>query len=247
MAVNGSTIFTNTIKMSGEKALSLTLQSTFMSVSPSLTNRDNMTVMMWVRWSGGNAWQRIFDFGNSTDEYMFLTPSNGSEMRFVMKDNGDEQIISTTTMVTNTWKHIAVTFSKVGEGDGAKEHVELYIDGENVGSKDFSIFPSQIAPSLNFIGRSMFSSDPMLKGYVDDLRFYNYALTQDKIKETMTDTQARSKDHSDIPNAIEDFNTTGKGTPMAIYSLDGTKVTGMKKGMNIIKYSDGSTVKIIKK
>ncbi|MBR0049066.1 MAG: hypothetical protein IJP74_07095 [Prevotella sp.] len=247
MAVNGSTIFSNTIKMSGEKALSLTLQSTFMSVSPSLTNRDNMTVMMWVRWSGGNAWQRIFDFGNSTDEYMFLTPSNGSEMRFVMKDNGDEQIISTTTMVTNTWKHIAVTFSKVGEGDGAKEHVELYIDGENVGSKDFSIFPSQIAPSLNFIGRSMFSSDPMLKGYVDDLRFYNYALTQDKIKETMTDTQARSKDHSDIPNAIEDFNTTGKGTPMAIYSLDGTKVTGMKKGMNIIKYSNGSTVKIIKK
>ena len=32
----------------------------------------------WIRWNGGANWQRIFDFGNSTTHYMFLTPNVGS-------------------------------------------------------------------------------------------------------------------------------------------------------------------------
>ena len=247
MAVNGSTSFSTTIKKSGEKALNLSTGNTFMSVSPSLTNRDNMTIMMWVRWGSGNNWQRIFDFGNSTNEYIFLTPSNGSEMRFVMKDNGDEQILSTSKLGANAWKHIAVTFNKIGEGEDAKEHVELYIDGEKAGSKDFTIFPSQLTPSLNYIGRSMFYSDPNFKGYIDDLRFYNYAVTQDKVKEAMTDTEARSIDLSDLSTSVETVKSVSNVTPSAIYTLDGKKVSTYHKGINIIKFSDGSSIKIMKK
>ncbi len=248
MAVNGTPSYSNLIYKSGAKALNLSSQSTFMTVSPSLTNRDNMTIMMWVRWNtGGNPWQRIFDFGNNTKEYMFLTPSNGSEMRFVMKNNGDEQILSTSKLTVSTWKHIAITFNKVGEGDDAKEHVELYIDGKNVGSKDFTIFPSQLAPSLNYVGRSMFYSDPNFKGYIDDLRFYNYALTSDKINEAMADTEAKSRDLSDLSTSVETVKNINNTTPSATFTLDGKKVSTFHKGINIIKFSDGSSVKIIKK
>src|SRR5262249_27785185 len=27
----------------------------------------------WVKWRGGNAWQRVFDFGNNTLQWFFLT------------------------------------------------------------------------------------------------------------------------------------------------------------------------------
>lgn len=36
-----------------------------------------ITVAAWVRWDGGNNWQRIFDFGSDIEKSMFLTPSNG--------------------------------------------------------------------------------------------------------------------------------------------------------------------------
>ena len=247
MAHSGTRSYSPSIYKSGQKALNLSVGNTFMNVSHSLTNRDNMTIMMWVKWSGGNSWQRIFDFGNSTNEYIFLTPSNGSEMRFVMKDNGDEQIISTSKLSTSAWKHIAITFNKIGEGEGAKEEVTMYIDGNKVGTKEFTIFPSKVAPSLNYIGRSMFYSDPNFKGYIDDLRFYNYALSQEKIQEAMTDTDVMSKDLSDISTSIETVkNTEKKATTSAIYTLDGQKVSSYKKGINIIKFSDGSSIKIMK-
>lgn len=231
---------------SGSKALNMSSQSTFMRVSHSLTNRDNMTIMMWVRWSSGNAWQRIFDFGNGTNEYMFLTPSNGSQMRFVMKNGGEEQILSTSSLKATAWKHIAVTFSKVGEGENAKENVTLYIDGESVGSKDFTIFPSEIAPALNYIGRSQFSGDPNFKGYIDDLRFYNYPLSEARIKEAMLDNEEMSKDLSDTSTSIETANSNNDATIKAIYTIGGAKVSNLKKGVNIVKYSDGKASKIIK-
>lgn len=245
MAVNGNQTYSKSLSKSGEQSLNLSAQATFMKVSHSLTNRDDMTIMMWVRWSGGNAWQRIFDFGNGTNEYFFLTPSNGSEMRFVMKNNGDEQTLSTSILRTNIWKHIALTFHKEGEGDAATEQVTLYIDGEPVGSKEFTILPTQVAPSLNYIGRSMFAGDPNFKGYIDDLRFYNNPLTQEKIKEAMDDTDVMSKDLSDISTGIKTTKAANKRIT-AIYTLEGIKIPSLRKGINIVKYSDGSTFKIMK-
>jgi len=230
---------------SGSKSLNMSGQNSFMRISHSLTNRDNMTIMAWVRWSGGNAWQRIFDFGNGTEDYIFLTPSNGSEMRFVMKNGGEEQILSTSSLKSTAWKHIAITFNKVGEGDNAKEEVVLYIDGEKIANKDFTLFPSKIAAACNYIGRSQYASDPIFKGYIDDLRFYNYPLSQDKIKAAMEDLDAMSKDLSDTSTGIE--TTKGNSaTITAIYTLGGTKTPSLQKGINIVKYSDGTTAKIIK-
>src|SRR5690606_10653455 len=32
------------------------------------------TIATWVNWDGGGDWQRIFDFGTGTMQYLFLTP-----------------------------------------------------------------------------------------------------------------------------------------------------------------------------
>jgi hypothetical protein len=160
-----------------------------------------------------------------------------------MKNGGDEQILSTSKLAATSWRHVALTFNKVGD----KEEVTMYINGEKVGSKDFTIFPTEIAPSLNYIGRSMFRNDPNFKGQIDDLRFYNYVLSQDKIKEAMNETnEVRSKDLSDMSTAIETVKSTANKTVSATYSLDGAKTSGLKKGINIIKFADGSTIKIVK-
>ena len=48
----------------------------------------------WVYWNGGANWQRIFDFGNDTSHYLFLTPSSGSgTLRFAIINGSGEQIV----------------------------------------------------------------------------------------------------------------------------------------------------------
>jgi hypothetical protein len=68
-----------------------------------VADMDEMTIAMWVNWrSSSTSWSRIFDFGNGTDHYMFLTPNNGSVMRFAIKNGGDEQQVEAITASTIT-------------------------------------------------------------------------------------------------------------------------------------------------
>lgn len=143
----------------------------------------DITVTAWVYWRGGANWQRIFDFGNDTSHYMFLTPSSGSQCRFVLNNGAGEQIVSTAPLPTNQWLHIAAVL----EGDTGR----LYINGEpKAENTAMTINPVDFHPALNYIGRSQFPADAEFDGWIDEIKIYNYAV----------DAQSIAADY---------FNTTG--------------------------------------
>lgn len=41
-----------------------------------LTEMTDFTFVTWVKWAGGEPWQRIYDFGQDTNHFMMLTPKN---------------------------------------------------------------------------------------------------------------------------------------------------------------------------
>ena len=228
-----STVAYGSLCKSGEKSLKMDGKG-YAMIPYSALQQDEITIAMWVRWGSGNNWQRVFDFGNGTDQYMFFTPNNGSEMRFVMKNGGDEQILTNGKKITaNVWKHLTITLKPVGD----KVEAILYLDGEKVAeSSDFTIKPSDIAPSLCYIGRSMFSADPFFTGYIDDLRIYNYALTAEEVQGIMTDLDAVSKD---LKDTYEETAANAISAPRAIqnagswYDLNGRPAQASDKGILI--------------
>ena len=179
----------------------------------SVANHDEMTIACWVLWSGGDQWQRIWDFGNGTDQYMFLTPRGDNVMRFAIKNGGEEQRLDhTTTLGTRNWRHVAVTIA-----DGV---TVLYLDGEAVAtSHTITIKPSDIKPALNYLGRSQFLTDPSLNGRIDEFRIYNYALDANEIKSLV-----------DYEDAIEDIHTDKTKTGAA-YTLSGRRATNRDRGI----------------
>ena len=203
-----------------------------------LGQQEEFTIATWVKWDGGNAWQRIFDFGNGESQYMFLTPSNGSVMRFVLKDNGAEQIIETSRMNTGEWTHVAVV---VGNND-----VRLYINGAISGMASLSemdIRPSQFKPVLNYIGRSQFATDPMLNGLIDDFRIYNHTLSAEQIAQAMNGATVGI---DSIPD-----NTDVRIISTEYYDIQGMPLNEIQpEGLTIVRtvYNDGSVVvkKIVK-
>jgi len=213
-------------KREGEKSIYLD-GSRYLQLPPKVADLQEMTITLWAYWQGGTAWQRLFDFGNGTSQYLFLTPSNGSEMRLVAKNGGDEQILSASRLPTYHWTHIAVTL-------GATE-TTLYIDGEAVAQTGaLSIRPSDFHPVLNFLGCSQFASDPLLKACLDDVRIYDYALDAGEVAAVMAGTEL----------GISPVETTQRakiGT--SYYSPDGKQLSQPQKGLNIVKdyYDDGST------
>lgn len=202
----------------GGKALSLTGKD-YVQLPYEVAGSDELTVAMWVNWQGGKAWQRLFDFGYDTDHYFFLTPSNGSIMRFAIKNGGSEQVVNCpTALATKQWKHVTVTLGK--------ERVAVYVDGKVVANATgITLSPADVHPVLNYLGRSQFTGDPMLNASVADVRIYNYALTADEVSQVMSD------DASGISDAMVN-QVSGR---IATYTLGGRKTGGTTKGIVIGK------------
>ena len=136
----------------------------------------DFSISTWVYWTGGNSWQRIFDFGSSTSNYMFLTPSNATypytpRFAIITTSNGSEQALQATSAIsTNAWHHFVVTLS----GNTGT----LYIDGAVAATNtSMTLHPSNLGNTANnWIGKSQWS-DPYFNGKIDEFRIYNIALT----------------------------------------------------------------------
>ena len=142
---------------------------------------DDLTIATWVRWDGGNAWQRIFDFGNDTDEYMFLTPSSGDgTMRFgiTTDSSGGEQGLDTAPLPVGEWVHLTLT---LGGNTGI-----LYIDGQPHVAGQILIDPTDFNPTNNYLGESQWAGDPFFNGAIADFQIFDYALHPDQVSELVS-------------------------------------------------------------
>lgn len=128
------------------------------------------TFAVRVRWDGGSNWQRIFDFGNSTTQFLMLTPCSGSgTLRFAtLNGSGSEQMLQTTPLVDGDWAHVAVTLT----GNTGT----LYLNGAAAASGTITVDPAALLPSRNYLGDSQFAADPLFHGAIDDLRIYSRGL-----------------------------------------------------------------------
>lgn len=143
-----------------------------------VSSLSNITLMSWVNLNAKSDWSRIFDFGNSTTTYMFLTPQIGGTMRFAITTNsngGAEQQVNCSAVVsTGSWHQVAVTLSS---GKGV-----LYLDGTPVGTNSsMTLNPASMGITTNnYIGKSQWA-DPYMDGVLDEFRIYDVGLSAAEI------------------------------------------------------------------
>lgn len=215
----GTPVYTDDCKQ-GTAALRLNSgQGNYLQLPYTVASGDELTVALWVRLRSSSSWQRLFDFGNDENHYLFLTPKNSytNVMRFAIKNGGDEQTLDCkSALPSSQWKHVVLT---IGSG-----RTVIYIDGEEAASSaTISIKPGDIRPVLNFIGRSQFAADPLLSADIDDVRIYNYALTADDVKSVMAGGQLTA---IDAPSS--------DASPQTVYGLDGVRRQSLRRGLNIV-------------
>jgi arabinan endo-1,5-alpha-L-arabinosidase len=140
------------------------------------------TIGGWVNWRGGNAWQRIFDFGRDTQHFFFLTPRDASGlMQCALTPEAPvyNQVIETTApFPTNQWTHLAVVM------DG-KQGI-LYSNGKAIAvNNSVNLLPSDLVPTKAYLGRSEFAADPYFNGQLDSIYLGTVPLNAIQLQQTL--------------------------------------------------------------
>lgn len=178
----------------------------YVDLPDSVTASADITIAAWVNWNGGGDWQRVFDFGNDTTTYMFLTPKSGDNtMRFGITEgsSADEQILETAPLPIGEWVHLTLT---LGGNTGI-----LYVNGEPQVAGQILLNPSDINATNNYLGKSQWN-DPLFNGRLDDLQIFNYALHPSQVVDLVNVADA---DHDgDVDGA--DFLLLQRSNPSLI-------------------------------
>ena len=170
--VNGSTT-TNDPARGG--VLNLDGATNWATIPHAVANAS--TFMAWVKWNGGDDWQRVFDCGVDTSRYLFLTPrANNGSMRFAIRNGGEEQQLDApTALPTNSWCHVAVVL------DG--QSGTMFLNGVPVATNtSMTIRPWQTLARSNYLGDSQFAADPLFNGQLDSFRVFGRALNASEIR-----------------------------------------------------------------
>ncbi len=147
----------------------------YLSLPAGAVNTTDFSFAAWVYWRGGNAWQRIFDFGGGQDSYLFLTPNDGFSTTFWIKTPGSNvQAMSGPGLPVNAWVHVALTIQS--------NTARLYVNGvQTAVNTNITYDPKQVGTSNIWLGRSQYPWDPYFNGILDNVALYKRALNSTEI------------------------------------------------------------------
>jgi Concanavalin A-like lectin/glucanases superfamily/Domain of unknown function (DUF4082) len=131
---------------------------------------NGFTFEGWFYTRSWSNWMRIFDFSTapSTDD-MFLAANNASRMNLLT--NGTSTTLDRWTV--NSWHHVVVTVSAVG-------NALVYLDGTPIHSSGLNV-PTNTTRNYMYLGRSQYPGDPYLQASMCHIAVYNSTLSPTRV------------------------------------------------------------------
>lgn len=144
---------------------------------------DGVTVEAWVNPSGFNDLSAVAQkWGDDTGRRQYLLCFVGSNVRFYISGSGDTwpSAASVGTVEIGEWAHIAGTY----DGEAIRVYINGELDGETANNE--GLFASDLPVWIGGYGPDdEFGSNRHFPGVIDEVRFWDGALTQDEIQESM--------------------------------------------------------------
>jgi hyaluronate lyase len=136
-----------------------------------------LTIALWAYPATVKNNARFVDFGNgsASNNILFARNASTNDLSFWIYTGSTAGAKTTAAgaLTLNTWQRFAVTVDAAG-------NVKLYKNGTQVATGTTTL-PTNIARTLNYIGRSNTAADAYFDGALDDIRIYNRALTAAEI------------------------------------------------------------------
>jgi hypothetical protein len=149
-----------------------------------------LTIEAWVCPTGSRYDQKIVSSGYYNGSYygffLFLYYNGGDNYHLVfeVRQNGGRQfaeVSGTNLLKLGQWRHLAMTWDRT---NGIRGYVNGELIASNAAATGEYSMPGGVYPDV-FLGSVDISSDQRYDGYLDELRFWNYARSQSDLANNM--------------------------------------------------------------
>jgi len=170
----------------------------YVALPPNILNElKAATVEGWVKWDEIGLWSRFFDYGKANSDINITLRGASDDLQVELRPDGQpgepEQAIQVPGLVrVGEWFHIALV-----TGDkGTRLFVNGFLAGTNASTGGFAALG---AGDHNYLGRNVWKDDvgqnylADFKGQMDEVRIWDYARSEDQIRENMFKTLSGSE------------------------------------------------------
>jgi hypothetical protein len=149
----------------------------YIDISDGYSNFYNgCTVSVWAYPTAVKTWARFIDFGNgsSSDNIWFGRQNNTNNLEFEgWTGSSSAGVVTAADVIAlNAWQMFTATVDSSG-------NAKLYKNGQPIATGTTGI--TRVTRTNNYIGRSNWSGDQYYQGNMDDVRIYNYCLTDAQV------------------------------------------------------------------
>ena len=156
--------------------------------NPEFYNVDQFTLEMWVKLNPTQMSSGLVTFGRVLDE-RFATAVDNNKIHYTQDwspGDGDGPLEISNTLELNTWYHCSVTHTG--------SLVTLYIDGALEAHTEFDT-PSNFSSDYGiYFSRQIGGGQEYLNGFLDEVRIWDYARSQQQLNITMDNYLSGSED-----------------------------------------------------
>ena len=160
-------------------AVSLTTGSYQIPAGNYFSSTD-FSILVWINMRSFSSYQRLISFKSAlsgTIDYIYISTSAGLSRNPIVdiyRSGSAPGYVSTSILQLNQWTHIAFTF--------ARPNLYLYLNGILSGGLAKTDVPNTGIYISNYLGRSeYYPNEADLDCDVDELKFFNRALSQQEI------------------------------------------------------------------
>jgi M6 family metalloprotease-like protein len=175
---NGLSFDTDSISGAVGKALSFDGVDDYISLPAGMQKRNGgFTVALWAYPTAVKEWARFIDFGSGpySGNVLLARYQSSNDLAFeVYSMSGSGGVVRATGAIElNKWQFFTACVDTSG-------NVKIYKNGQVVKTGTSAVMPEIYRRNL-YIGRSNWSADSYYEGGMDDIRIYNYTLTDAEI------------------------------------------------------------------
>jgi hypothetical protein len=145
---------------------------------------DEYTIAAWIHPTAVNGWGRLALRWSSAPNYSFhVAIHDGLASLFHCQEDGEYLSCEGGSVNPNRWHHL-VALARVDEANPSQSTLEVYLDGQLVATTPFDGTIRRLTSERLGIGDSVGapSASSRFRGYLDDLTFWDRALTTEEIK-----------------------------------------------------------------